>query len=1271
MLHQLVGTYYKVQMTIDCQGDSMQSDRGFKHLIKRDFSKAAISFEAKMGNHKDLNTYYYAVSRLGELLERLVMHNIVPAKFTYDKLLEKKSNDHIKELDVKSHSPEIKKTTEEFESIRSLFLLAKKAVHPKSMPGIEYAISCINRLIELNNSGDFNQRTRSIYAEFLTFQILYTTKQYVSEKLSSFKENYLFSFSMPRPVKNLRAIFNSNKEDLIYLSHDQVNQLYKEHRTYHYNALYHPIFESLEESILFLHHDFGQYNERYIDIFKQYPGQINIEKVILLHQVYSDKDIMHLHIIIYELNKYHLLDNIFASLKEIILSGDHYWTSIKNIEEIISNNPLENNDELLHHLFHFALERMPPPKNITHYQFHRFISHVKKNCMPVDNVNVKNVYIYLDLLSILSDCKDSQIDKMCDLMKETENVIGNVNFIGICEKILKYKIPQASFIAIMNYALQLSKDSATDLLQLIDKHHDDLDRLKDEIGDICMREYQLKYPERPLEDVIHDFRTKSNDVEYPINDAELKSLETRYLHIKKICERLLPIVRVGLQSELKECRSILIRNPKHEAAQLNLFAIIRLQIKEKIGINPYNLQMLNLLALINEPRRIAQIKTGEGKSTLIAMLAAYYGLMNHSVDIITTSDDLAIRDAEKFNVFFKSLGLTVGHNINQQNSDCYKNCIVYGTVSEFEFAYLRGETCSSSSCRGERPYDVAIVDEVDSMFIDMQRNQAILSRSSEEGYQPHVYQAIWNWIENTERKEQTKENLQAMLKSKGVEINLELATTWLKSAKTAQVYSEDKEYIIDVPDNKSKNRIKKKSGDLRIKIVDKLHTGQVADENTRWQGGLHQLLEAKHKLEIRVESLISGSINHIEYFNKYIILNGVTGTLGALSCREELELLFKMSTYDSPPYKPSLKIQVPHLIEKDQKAQMIAIKKTVQEMNRLGRPVLVLCEDIDESKHFTVHLSKEIKSVQVYNGVQALSADSILGLSGNPGAVTVATNCAGRGSDIKTTPLTEEKGGLHVVMTFPAINLRVEKQAFGRTGRQGKKGTYHYILREDQLSDEEKEGKTIEEKISLMHISRKEREQDISRDNIYYHNLMHKLFIIQTIFFALPVKIKENHMLEWAKFKTESSKRITQYMRRELEGANNDTVILEILKQFDEFWKTKLSICGSRYKTPLVFVESQLKDILHSRQLNQNEYMKNSLIEAIIFLTDPKFIFSGFCADFLLEGRSEEIIKSLKKAPEKGLSAQLSQLFDISIPSFIQPLLTSSADQKDNHRAGR
>lgn len=493
--------------------------------------------------------------------------------------------------------------------------------------------------------------------------------------------------------------------------------------------------------------------------------------------------------------------------------------------------------------------------------------------------------------------------------------------------------------------------------------------------------------------------------------------------------------------------------------------------------------MLNLLALINEPRRIAQIKTGEGKSTLIAMLAAFFALKQQTVDIITTSDTLATRDTKKFAPFFQSLGLSVTHTVEHESHEIFDKDVVYGTISDFEFAYLRGETQGEWNGRRLRTYDVAIVDEVDSMFIDMQRNQAILSKNNDDGYPPEAYRIVWNWIVKTNELDQTHENLQAELKSQGIDITSETALTWLKSAHTAQVFSENKEYIIDRHETKSSPS---------IKIVDKLHTGQVASGTTRWQDGLHQILEAKHNLNIKNESLTTGSISHIEYFNKYEILIGVTGTLGSESSRNELRQLYKVNTYDSPSYKPSLKTQIPYRILKDEKSQLIEVNNTILEMNSAGRPTLVLCEDIEKSETYHQFLKNNVQSLQLYNGIQALSADIILSLAGRPSTSTIATNCAGRGSDIVTSPDAEKNRGLHVILTFPAINLRVEKQAFGRTGRQGKKGTFHYILNEDQLTKSENKGITVEDKIALMHEKRELREKIISSDNMFYHNLMHK-----------------------------------------------------------------------------------------------------------------------------------------------------------------------------------
>ncbi|HEX2549600.1 MAG TPA: hypothetical protein VHM20_07215, partial [Gammaproteobacteria bacterium] len=517
--------------------------------------------------------------------------------------------------------------------------------------------------------------------------------------------------------------------------------------------------------------------------------------------------------------------------KNLIYLSNDFWFHIKKIEALIKNNNIENKYELLTILFHFALNNLPYQTSLSPQQFKQYISFVKKQCIHENNVEAKKIYLYLDLLKLIETQDDVFVIQICDMMEEVEISVGNDNFILIAEKILQHQLSIEECIILFNIALQLRQTSVTTLLDLMDKHQNDVTSIKYEMNDTLLKEYQLKYPERPLDEVIRDFLTKSDDVEYPIEAVELKQLENRYLQIKSLGEKLFLTGWLGLQSELTNCHLTLKKEPNNEDAILTLLAIIRLQVMENLKINPYNLQMLNLLALINEPRRIAQIKTGEGKSTLIAMLAAYYGLMRHEVDIITTSADLAVRDAKKFEKFYESLDLSVSHAVNKNTSGFFNDCIVYGTVSDFEFAYLRGETQGKFVGRRNRAYDVAIVDEVDSMFIDMQRNQSILSRSSDEVYSSDIYPCIWHWIENTEIPHKTKENLQAELQSKGFEVPLELANTWLKSARTAQAYSENKEYIIDVAKDEESSC---------IKIVDKLHTGQIASETTRWQGGLHQ-----------------------------------------------------------------------------------------------------------------------------------------------------------------------------------------------------------------------------------------------------------------------------------------------------------------------------------------------------------------------------------------------------------------------------------------------
>lgn len=1225
---------------------------GLRYLAQGNFSIAATKFKIILADPsvnasilKANILYFYAVSSLGALLNKLskepkaikatklesnhslfrqlFIDGIIKVAGQLTSNLEVKKQESLTE----SQKNEIEETAHELQAICSQFEAAKNAMRPRIMGGVEYAINHFIKNLSALNQGEFNQRAKCFSKELMKFQLLYSTKLYVTTELEAVEEEYFFRFFIPEQIKRLRNIFDINKSDPLFLSYAQINQLYKQQQAYQYNEKQEDVFKCLQECIWLSGHFYT--NKEYVEILKKYKGGLNIDHVILIHDIYNDFHLKELRIIIKELNDNHLLnDKIFKSFAGLITQSNDYRDHLKILADAISSSHSVDKDKLFNCLFSFALDRMPHDK-FTDHQFSRYIAYVKTSCISADdNINIKKIDIYLDLLALFTRSgEEILLNQVSDLMKETEIAIGSSNFIAICEKTLTYKMSYSDFISMLNLGLQFRKDSVKELLVLMDSHHADVHTIKNKANELLLKEYQKKFPERPLDDVIHDFLTKSNDVEFPIDQAELKQLQGRYIQIKNIGEKLMTTGRAGLQSELKKCKTILARDPENETAQMTLLAIIRLQVRDQLGIYPYNIQMLNVLALLNQPKRIGQIKTGEGKSTLIAMLAAYFGLQNRTVDIITTSHDLAIRDAEKFAPFYRALGVGIGHNVSEdkQNSDCYENAVVYGTVSDFEFAYLRGETQDGSGGRGDRPYDVVIADEVDSMFIDMQRNEAILSRPRENAHKADVYESIWSWINETAKQAQTRENLQAMLKSKGTEISLELAATWLKNAQTAQRYTEEKEYIIGYPESKSKNR-EKNEDDRIIKIVNKANTGEVEGDTTRWQGGLHEILEAKHKLKVRVESLTTASISHIEYFNKYKTLIGLTGTLGSQASRDELNQLYKVSTYDSPPYKPSLKKQISHLIESDEKAQMNQIDKIVKQQMDAGRPVLILCESIQDSKKLNKQLAKKIKSTQIYNGVQMLSADAILGLAGNPGVVTIATNLAGRGTDIVTTPEAESHGGLHVILTFPAINQRVEQQAFGRTGRQGKQGTYHYILCDNQLSDSEKRDKTIDEKISKMRANREIRERIISADNVYNYNIMHKIFILQTVFFALPMPIKSNHMTEWATFKTETNKHAAQFMRDELDESDENVVMLSILNQFNEFWKTTLTKYGDNYKTPIDFIKTRLKQFI------PDDHTKRLWQEAVLFFENPKMDFSSELTDIWLDLKSSEWL------PEENVS---------------------------------
>ncbi|MBA2652572.1 MAG: hypothetical protein H0U73_09945 [Tatlockia sp.] len=554
---------------------------------------------------------------------------------------------------------------------------------------------------------------------------------------------------------------------------------------------------------------------------------------------------------------------------------------------------------------------------------------------------------------------------------------------------------------------------------------------------LILAAYQNKYPEPPLDLTIQQFAEQGIVVKCPLEQNEIITIKNDYEIIKKHKELLGTTGVDELKDKLKECMNLLKRDANNREAKCLLLAIIREHFKQSFGLLPYDMQMLNVLALLNDPksRRLAQIKTGEGKSAIISIMAAFLALVHEEkVDIITTSDDLAERDEKKYKPFYAGLRLTAGHNKKWQDPGNYSPDIIYGTVSNFEFSHILENTSAVKIREHQRPYHIAIVDEVDSMFLDTQDNLAILATNNQCTInQSDMFTQIWQFMTKTQFKSSVS-NLGLMLEStfgSNSHFTNKNVNDWHSSALTANSYQENVQYVIT--DNNEKSI---------IEIVDYRSTGQICT-GSRWDKGLHALLEAKHGLKPEAESLTIGSISHVDYFNKYQRLYGVSGTCGGLSAQRELECLYNVSLYHSPTYRLSLKKELSPILstsEADFQDKLHTI------ISASKRPVLLAFESIAETLKAEKYLQGSANSIHIYNAVQNQSAEAVLGLAGNPDTLTIATNTAARGADITCSPESIEMGGLLVIGTFLTENERVEEQLFGRTGRQGAPGEYLYVF---------------------------------------------------------------------------------------------------------------------------------------------------------------------------------------------------------------------------------
>lgn len=488
-----------------------------------------------------------------------------------------------------------------------------------------------------------------------------------------------------------------------------------------------------------------------------------------------------------------------------------------------------------------------------------------------------------------------------------------------------------------------------------------------------------------------------------------------------------------------------------ESIMPEAFATVREASKRVLGMRPYDVQIIGAAVLFQG--RIAEMKTGEGKTLTATMPMYLHGLSGKGCHLITVNDYLAARDAEEMGVLYRWLGLTVGCITNDLDDDerheMYACDITYGTNNEFAFDYLRDNMKFDLKDYVQRGHNFCIVDEVDSILIDEARTPLLIS-GAQENSNVEMYGLANSIIpkltaekhytvdEKSHSAVYTEEGiteLQKLLKKDdlfNVE-NSELLHHLNQALKAHTLFKLEVNYVVK---------------DGRVIIVDEF-TGRLK-EGSRWSDGLHQAVEAKEGVEIKSENQTLASITFQNYFKLYNRLAGMTGTADTEA--EEFDKIYNLDVVVIPTNEPIARIDEPDVVYKTAEAKIKAVCQKIKELHEKGQPVLVGTISIESSEIIGKALSGWNIPHEVLNAKQHEREANIIANAGQKGAVTIATNMAGRGTDIKLTEETKSLGGLFILGTERHESRRIDNQLRGRSGRQGDPGgSKFFVSLEDDL----------------------------------------------------------------------------------------------------------------------------------------------------------------------------------------------------------------------------
>ena len=523
------------------------------------------------------------------------------------------------------------------------------------------------------------------------------------------------------------------------------------------------------------------------------------------------------------------------------------------------------------------------------------------------------------------------------------------------------------------------------------------------------------------------------DVVASLTDEQLKE---KTLYFKQQFENV---------TDLKEIEKILDRIT-NEA-----FAVCREAAKRVLNQFPYLVQIMGALAIHNGD--IAEMKTGEGK-TLTATMAVYTNaLTGKGVHVITVNEYLAKRDAEWMGQVYRFLGLTVGCNLfnlpSFKKKEAYSCDITYTTNSELGFDYLRDNLAHSSEGKVQvKGLNFAVIDEADSILIDDAKTPLIISGGDTANM--NLYMPVQSFVKSLRKNEEYEVDVQAKaayLTQKGIE-------------KAEQMFSVDNLYNIEhqnllhcIHNALKANYIMQRNVEYIIKkddvqLVDQ-NTGRVM-EGRAYSDGLHQAIQAKESVKIKPETVTFASITYQNFFRLYNKLSGMTGTAKT----EEIELIetYNMRVIEIPTNKPVIRIDAADVVFGNKKAKYEAIVEEVIKRHETGQPVLLGTMSVDTSYVLYKMLINKDLQVELLNAENDEREAEIVALAGQKGAITIATNMAGRGTDIKLGEGVKELGGLCVIGSERHDSKRIDNQLRGRAGRQGDPGfSRFYVSLEDHL----------------------------------------------------------------------------------------------------------------------------------------------------------------------------------------------------------------------------